>query len=119
MRRPDSTGLAAGNGSVVLLSLRKATTMDNNKETAAKKVLSLRRIDYRIKATKAALSLDRIYRHHMPDTRNPVIIFDEFGMATNRMSMLRRYLWLLSKLGVLSVIRLGYILSGSGKQSER
>ena len=90
-------------------------TADN---TAGKvKDRSLQRIDYRIKATKAAMNPDRVYKRHMRSRTQPFTTYDEFGLSSNKMPVTTRYIWLLSKLGVLYCIRLVRLISVKAKKA--
>jgi len=80
--------------------------MSDIDKAADKKALSLRRLNYRIRATKAALSPDRVYDRHMRNRTKPFTTYDEFGLGSNKMPIVGRYLWLLSKLSVLYGIKL-------------
>lgn len=74
------------------------------------------RLDYRIRITKTELKLDRLlaipYRHSSQFSH-----LDEYGFGFTRGPLIRRALWLLSKLTVLYLIKGFKWLAQSCKQN--
>ncbi len=80
--------------------------MSGSREKNRKKTLSLQRISYRIRVTRAALSPDRMYNRQMRDRQKPFTSYDEFGFSSNKTPIMGRYVWLLGKLAVLYLVKL-------------
>ncbi len=80
--------------------------MNNVEKRTEERAVSLRRLDYRIRATKAALSPDHVYWRSMGNPAKSFTTYDEFGLSASKMPIMGRYFWLLAKLGVLYGIKL-------------
>ena len=74
-------------------------------------------LDYRIRTTKNDLKLDNLFATVPYKTGENIRHFEEFGFGFSRGPMIRRGVWLLSKLSVLYIIKGYRRLKNSGKQA--
>ena len=75
-------------------------------------------LDERIKETKSKLKIDAIFDEYHGKKSFLSSHLYEYGLGFNQTVVIRRYIWLLIKLGALYLIKGGRRLKNSRKQSQ-